>query len=741
VPDDAPPAAVSDPQRLNALDRTGLLDTAPEESFNRFTQLAADLLDVRAALISLVGSEEQFIKSSAGLETLGVTEGDQHLPLPRSFAQLVVTSGKPVVTADARRDDRLQDTLDVEKLGILAYAAFPLRTTEGGHILGTFCALNNAPHDWTEQELGILEGLANAIVARMELQEAKNDAERAKQAAETAQRQAEAANEAKTRFVANMSHELRTPLNSVIGYSEMFMDDPYAWDEDRLKDGLGRIKSSGEELLGLINEVLNLSKAEAGRLGLSLSTFPLEVLVEQVADEVRPRMAENDNDLEIRGTGEIGEVCTDKLKVRQILSNLLSNAAKYTEGGTVTLEVRLEDTDAEPPPDDQAGLEGEAPANEEAGEDEPCGPELARRELVIEVADTGIGVTEEEQEKIFEAFERAEGAEGASGTGLGLGIVQNLCHMLDGEVGMESEKGKGSVFTARILLEAPEDVGVERESHARSSSTTASAAAHYVPPRDDNLVLVIDDDRDARILLRNHISEAGFEVETATSGTEGLEQARELHPMAITLDVLMGQMGGWDVLAQLKDAPDLRHIPVVMISITPDEGRGVQLGATDHLVKPIDRERLVDLLEQYQRETPGEAPSFSVLVVEDDEATRDVARQVIAEEAGHDIHEAVNGRDALDALEQELDPDLVLLDLMMPKVNGFEFLRAARESLRGVPVVVLTAKDLTDEDVEHLNGQVQQIIRKEGDLREDLLREVKQRVQALREEMTSAAES
>jgi signal transduction histidine kinase/CheY-like chemotaxis protein len=536
--DDAPPAAaVSDPQRLDALDRTGLLDTAPEASFDRFTRLAVELLDVRAALISLVGPERQFIKSSAGLEELGVTETHRDLPLPHSAAQLVVTSEEAVVVEDARADDRLQDPLDVDELGILAYAAFPLRITEGDHILGAFCALDDAPHDWTEDELNILEGLADAVVARVELQEAKEEAERVRRRAERLQQQAEAANRAKTRFVANMSHELRTPLNSVIGYSEMFKDAPHEWSEERLENGLERIHKSGEQLLSLINDVLSLSKAEAGRLAVSPAPFALADLVNGIADELHPRMEENGNELQIDGLDDTDRICADETKVRQVLSNLLSNAAKYTRDGTITLNVSTRElTEALDRSDERERMEAKR-----------CGPSAARRELVFEVADTGIGMTEEAQENIFETFERSEDPADAAGAGPGLGIVQNLCRLLGGAVEVESEKGEGSRFTARLPVRIPS----------------------------------VEDDT--------------------------------------------------------------------------------------------------------EEDTEDDTPTLSVLIVEDDEATRDVARQIIEEEAGHEVCETANGQEALAVLDEGCVPDLVLLDLMAPGLNGFEFLEAAREVLRREP--------------------------------------------------------
>ena len=701
-----PDEAVRNPERLAALERTGLLGTAPEAALDRFTKLATQLLGVKVSLLSLVDADRQFLKSSFGLKEPWASE--REMPLSHSFAKLVVASGEPLAIEDAREDERVKDSQDIDKLGIVAYAAFPLRTTAGGHVLGSFCAIDDVPHPWTDGELEMMKGFSDAVMARIELREAKQEAE--------------TANEAKNRFVANMSHELRTPLNSVIGYSEMFMEDPSAWGEERLKDGLRRIHASGYQLLHIINDVLDLSKAEAGRLLLSLTTFALAPLVEEATEEVRLVMQENGNDLELRGLDTVGKVCSDEAKVRQILNNLLSNAAKYTEDGTVTVKVETREAEGRQTPGDREDVEDcEAPG--------------APRKVVLSVSDTGIGMTAEEQESIFDAFERAERARATGGTGLGLGIVQNLCTILDGSVEVESEKGVGSTFTVRLPMKTRAD-GQEpdRQAEDRGAPPQPEAAgkepsARSLPPRKDDLILVIDDDRDARILMRNYLSEAGFQVETASTGAEGLEQSHELHPTAIILDVLMDEMNGWEVLARLKEDPHLRSIPVCMITIIGDEERGIQLGAAEYLVKPIDRDHLLDLLEEHRS---GPSP-FSVLVIDDDKSVRDVTRQIIEEEAGHEVTAAKTGSAALDLLGEGLAPNLVLLDLLMPEMDGFEFLKASREHLRGVPVVVLTAKDLTDEDIHRLEGQAESIIQKEGHPREDLLREVKKGVKMLRE--------
>ncbi|MGD2147752.1 MAG: GAF domain-containing protein [Anaerolineae bacterium] len=511
---------------------------------------------------------------------------------------------------------------------------------------------------------------------------------RAERALREAKAAAEAANRTKSTFLANMSHELRTPLNAIIGYSEMLMEDAEDEGLDALYADLDKIHGSGLHLLALINDVLDLSKIEAGRMELYLETFDVAPMLEEVVTTVQPLVERNDSRLELRAAGDLSTLHGDLTKVRQSLFNLLSNAAKFTEGGTVTLEAFRDAVDG-------------------------------RDWLTFRVRDTGIGMTSEQMGRLFEAFSQADASTGRryGGTGLGLVITRRFCQMMGGDVTVESEHGVGSTFTIRLP--------------ATATPPAAGAPAVEAPIPElvegASTVLVIDDDPIVRDMVQRFLSREGFRVVTAPGGEAGLDLARELRPDAITLDVLMPGMDGWAALASLKADPNLSEIPVIMLTIVDDRNMGYALGAADYITKPIDREQLVAVLERHSQV----ASPRLVLVVEDEAATRELLRRVLEAE-GWSVAEAENGRVALDRVAEQR-PDLILLDLMMPEMDGFEFMDELhqREGWGRIPVVVVTAKDLSAADRLRLDGCVHKILEKGAYAREDLLAEVRDLVASL----------
>jgi hypothetical protein len=488
-----------------------------------------------------------------------------------------------------------------------------------------------------------------------------------------ARKEAERANRTKSQFLANMSHELRTPLNAILGYSEMLAEEAEEDGREGYIPDLKKIHAAGKHLLTLINDVLDLSKIESGKMELYLENFDVRSLVDDVATTVKPLVSKNGNTLSVR-CEDIGEMYADETRVRQALLNLLSNASKFTAEGEIALEVDVE----------------HAPHGDT---------------VLFRVRDDGIGMTPEQMAGLFEAFNQADASTSRrfGGTGLGLAITRRFCRMMEGEVEVESIEGEGSVFTIRLPREVRED-GIVDE-------------GPLVGPGAGPLVLVVDDDDAARDLVRRHLEREGYRVAAAPDGASGITMARELRPDAITLDVVMPGMDGWAVLETLKGDPELTTIPVVMLSILDEKPLGLALGASGYLTKPVERDRLVAVLDHFT----GGRPGTSVLVVEDDETTREVICRTL-EQQGCAVTQAENGRIGLERLD-EATPSLILLDLMMPEMDGFQFLEAlrARPEDGQIPVVVITAKDLSEEDRARLNGGVERILQKGSGLRQELL--------------------
>jgi PAS domain S-box-containing protein len=497
---------------------------------------------------------------------------------------------------------------------------------------------------------------------------------------EVALRQAEAAGRAKDTFVANMSHELRQPLHIIIGFTEALKEEAEDAGRTELIPDLNKILAAARHLLDLINDLLDLAKISSGRMELNVARFDLDGLVRDVRTLVAPLAEKNQNVFLVDAPPDLGSMTADERRVRQILINLLSNAFKFTHHGKVTLRVRRV---------------------EEAGEEW----------VEFAVSDTGKGMTPDQVGRLFQRFYQADPTTTREhgGTGLGLAITQSFNDLLGGQpIRVTSVPGRGSEFVVRLPSEVSPDTGQLLPRHTPLEVPALTAADNGEPPPAGGTVLVIDDDPAVLELMGRFLGKEGFRVVPATSGADGLRLAKQIRPVAITLDVMMPGTDGWAVLADLKADPETCDIPVVVLTIVDDRGRGYALGAADYLTKPIDWQRLGAILRRYH--PPGRpAP---VLIVDDDPECRELVRRNLEAE-GWRVTEAADGEAGLRMVAAD-PPALVLLDLMMPGVDGFAFLEEFPKRFPGgrTPVIVLTAKDLTADDYTRLNGRVARILAK-----------------------------
>jgi signal transduction histidine kinase/CheY-like chemotaxis protein len=587
----------------------------------------------------------------------------------------------PDIAVPGAYESRLRDAL--VHTGHRALLAVPL--LREGHVMGSLIVFRKTAGAFGPDVVNLLQAFATQ--SALAIQNARLYRE-----IEDKGRQLEIASRHKSQFLANMSHELRTPMNAIIGVTEMLLEDAQALGQQDQIEPHERILRAGKHLLALINDILDLSKIEAGRMELHVESFAIAPLVEDVMTTIRPLAEKNGNQVVLECPADLGTMRADAMRVRQALLNLASNAGKFTEHGLVTVAVARRRDD---------------------GHDW----------VTFAVSDTGIGMTAEQMAKLFEEFTQADASTTRryGGTGLGLAISRRFCRMMGGDITVASTSGAGSTFTIRLPADVQAAQAGADEGGARRLAAPAPETARPAPlTRRSRTVLVIDDDPTVRELMERFLIREGFPVVTAANGVEGLRRAREVRPAAITLDVLMPDLDGWTVLAALKGDPELADIPVIFVTILDEKTKGYSLGATDYLVKPVDRERLTQVLTRLC----GDRPSRRILVVEDDETTRTVLQRAL-ERDGWSVIQAENGRVAL-AQVAEQRPDAILLDLMMPEMDGFAFLAELRHQApwREIPVVVLTAMDLTEADRRRLNGEVERIIEKGAYSRDELLREV-----------------
>ena len=493
---------------------------------------------------------------------------------------------------------------------------------------------------------------------------------------------AERASKFKDEFLSTMSHELRTPLNAVLGFSDLLADKRCGELNERQQRYVSHITAGGKHLLRLINDILDLSKIEAGRLELSCEDLSVANIFGEVLSALRPLADKKTQALTSNADRGLA-VHADPMRFKQVLMNLVGNAIKFTpQNGHIVLEAQQ-----------------------------------LENEIQVKVRDDGPGIPPEEQKRIFDAFYRLrKSGEGVEGTGLGLAITDSLVKLQGGTLGLESAPGKGSCFYFSLPLGAT--VSESSKSWADGKRKTSERAK----------ILIIEDDRTAIHLIESQLTSSGYEAYSCNQPEQALQAAAELQPQAITLDLLMKPTSGWEILLQLKNDPRTANIPVIVVSVVDHASMGAAIGADEYLVKPVDRKTLLEAVDRCIGRREGSGPAGPILVVDDDAATREMIVELLSAK-GYAVNSAVDGVAARGHVAASL-PELVILDLMLPKVSGFELLAEWRANSRtsAIPVFVLTSKDLTKQEKTYLQEHAQSLFHKQESWQEGLVKQLQRAV-------------
>jgi signal transduction histidine kinase/DNA-binding response OmpR family regulator/CHASE3 domain sensor protein len=643
-----------------------------EDVMELIVEQAMQLTEADGAVLALLDGDRFLTRSARG--NLAPWVG-KSLPLGHTIVGWVSRHREPTLVEDSLDDPRVDPNL-ARTSGNRSMVVLPV--LESDTPVGVMMITSQRPRAFSTQDFAVLKIMSGIISAGFTNASAFEANERLLAALRASRDAAEEANRAKSAFLATMSHELRTPLNSVIGFANLLRRNRGGNFGPQDLQFLDRIRDNGTHLLNLINDILDVSKIEAGRMEVRPVPTDLGPLVRETLAQLEGQQRERHVVLRSEIPDGLLPVEVDPNRFRQVLINLVGNALKFTEAGSVTLRVVA----------DPRGLP-----------------------LALDVIDTGVGIPPERLEAIFEAFTQAEASTERrfGGTGLGLTISRQLLRLMGADLSVTSAVGQGSTFRIAFPVSAAR---VAVEEGRRDKTPVPLAGASSAP-----LILIVDDEHDARTLMRAYLEEDGYRTAEAVNGAAALEAARTLRPKLITLDLRMPEMSGVEFLRQLRADPEIADIPVLVVSIEAAEQRGSLIGAVDVLAKPVDRDNLLRVI---QRVLP--TGRKRILVVDDDVHTRQLFTAVLGAE-GYRIRTARDGLEAFAAIEQEL-PDLLILDLMMPVMDGGTFLATLRRNPRyaAVPVMVVTALDADSEAVKRLDGAAQAVVQKGPALERSLQR-------------------
>ncbi|MBI3995169.1 MAG: response regulator, partial [Nitrospirae bacterium] len=676
-----------------SLDLQEILDAALEKIL--------EVTHVEAGIIRTWDKDQGrlFLKAHQGL-TPDLVRTTAEIGAGDFIAGKVVQTGKAIVIEESQLGDYSGSPM--VQGGFRSIVCAPINSKD--RLVGTLTIASSTPRRFTPSDLQLLSSIGNQMGTAIDnatlYARERTMVERLKEI-----------DRFKSEFLSNVSHELRLPLTSIIGFSELLLDRiPGDLNPDQ-EEYIRNMQESGHHLLEIINNLLNLSKLRAGKMEIHYQQFDLPPLIDSVKRTVTPLVAQKGLGLETTVEPGLTSLYTDEGKVKQILLNLLSNAIKFTPvGGEIRIRARL------------ATLQ-----------DRPA--------VEIAVSDTGIGIQPEDKAKIFEEFQQVDSSftRDYPGTGLGLTITKQFLSLIDGRIAVESQYGHGSTFTILFPMQAaPKTAGpaettaetadaegseasVEPDQAASPAPAEANSAAVSTLPR----ILVVEDDPTVGRLLGLYLTQEGYHVDHAVDGEEAIEKARLLKPFAITLDIMLPKKDGWEVLQKLKQIPETKDIPILIVSIIENRELGFSLGATDYFTKPIDRKALLESFKKLSLTTKIRRKPVNILVIDDDPKILQLIGAILEAE-GFGVLKARVAEEGIN-LAIEVQPDLILLDLLMPDVNGFEALERLKlhPTAKNIPVIIFTARTLTEEDRTRLNAKIRGVIQKGRSLRESLLAEIR----------------
>ncbi|MBI1805615.1 MAG: response regulator [Ignavibacteria bacterium] len=636
--------------------------------------------DQRSSLLHLMAPSLVDVRVDPEVEHQIVDEKSQTIAVRTALERKVIVSDELSKSSIAAYFLTETDAIKLKTL-----ISIPLMVQN--ELQGVLEVLSPKVDSYVHEDLKLLSIISNELAIGMSRKRLMDEITIKNIELENEKKRTDDANETLKRFLATFSHELRAPLNAIVGFSEILTSELTVLPAEKVSDFMKNINESGKHLQGLINDILDLSKIEAGKMELHIEAYPISYFTESVQRVMQAAMQEKQITLTFEVAPEIDQLVVDQTRFKQILVNLVSNAIKYSHvNGRVMVSCRR-----------------------------------FVNEIEFQVKDEGVGIKPEDVTRLFQAFTQGKNAKGAKeGTGLGLVITKRLVELHGGHIAVESEWGKGATFRFRI----PMVVAGEVIDSADQLLRIVSEQPVTMPDGEKPLVLVIEDNVQASQLIQMYLHEAGYRTELARDGAEGLEKAKHLKPSIITLDMIMPIKDGWQVLKELKRHPICKNIPIIIISITDEKKLGFSMGAVDYFVKPVNKEELVSALRKVPLRIHNHKQHPKVLIIDDDRTAAELI-QVMLEAEGYEVIKTMNGKEGVRLAGSE-NPDLIILDLIMPDISGFNvaYQLKQQQNTRNTPIIILTSMEVDDDTKEQMQGFISTIMSKSRFTKKDLLREI-----------------